>query len=139
MALSKSEVDRLVTEAKAELETLKHDYLPKLRAVRVRLSKALKDAEAADVIAAAKRFGPNMGRWVGDELIAGHKGAMAALDIATLNDLGQGMSSWYATDAFGTTVAGPAWVRGQISDADVIAWARSPDLWWRRLALVATT
>lgn len=139
MALSKSEVERLAQAAQADLERHKHDYLPKLRAVRKRLSAALKTAEAQDVIEASMRFGPNMGRWVGDELIANHKGAMAAMDIKALNRIGKGIASWYAVDAFGTTLAGPAWARGQISDADVIAWAKSPDLWWRRLALVATT
>lgn len=139
MALTKAEVDRLAREAKTDLERLKHDYLPKLRTVRKRLSAALKTAEAKDVIEASMHFGPNLGRWVGDELIANHKGAMAAMDIKALNRIGQGIASWYAVDAFGTTLAGPAWARGQVSDADVVAWAKSPDLWWRRLALVATT
>lgn len=49
------------------------------------------------------------------------------------------LGSWYATDTFGPYVAGPAWLAGGVSDADVVRWATSPDLWWRRTALVATT
>lgn len=139
MTLSKADVDRCVSAAQADLQTLGDACLPRLRAVRKRLSSQLKEAAPRDVIAAASRFGPNLGRWVGDELIANHKGAMAALDIETLNRLGTGLASWYAVDSFGPILAGPAWIAGQISDADVIDWAKSDDLWQRRLALVCTT
>ena len=41
-------------------------------------------------------------------------------------------------DLFGCTIAGQAWREGILSDANVLAWARSKDRWKRRLALVAT-
>ena len=46
---------------------------------------------------------------------------------------------WASVDVLGTRLAGPAWLNGRIADRDVHRWARSPDRWWRRTALVATT
>jgi 3-methyladenine DNA glycosylase AlkD len=36
-------------------------------------------------------------------------------------------------------LAGPAWLHGRLADRDIVRWAKSKDLWWRRVALVATT
>ena len=48
------------------------------------------------------------------------------------------MSSWGEVDLFGYYLSGPAWRAGQIADAQIHRWARSPDRWWRRAALVST-
>ena len=77
-------------------------------------------------------------RWIAYELVYHHRGALAALDLARVERLGQGLDGWGATDAFGRYVAGPAWQRGLIPDDAVHAWAASADRWWRRAALVAT-
>jgi 3-methyladenine DNA glycosylase AlkD len=47
------------------------------------------------------------------------------------------MDNWGAVDQF-AMLAGPAWRSGQVSDACVLRWARSPSRWWRRAALVCT-
>ena len=55
-------------------------------------------------------------RWLAHELVAGHAAAFWRLDEPTLEALGQGIASWDAVDAFSRTLAGPAWLRGQVSD-----------------------
>jgi 3-methyladenine DNA glycosylase AlkD len=77
-------------------------------------------------------------RWVGWELINKHPTALSQLDLATVEALGQGNSSWDEVDGYGIYIAGAAWLRGLIRDADVRRWAKSDDLWRRRAALVST-
>jgi len=52
--------------------------------------------------------------------------------------LGTYMDNWVSTDSFGTQVSGPAWRLKCIDNKTVKEWAKSPDLWWRRIALVST-
>ena len=55
-----------------------------------------------------------------------------------MSELAKGLDSWESVDAFGRTLSGPTWLRGQASDALILSWAGSPDLWLRRAALVST-
>ena len=73
------------------------------------------------------------------EVVHFHRPTFRALDAATIESLGQGIADWASVDVLGGYLAGPAWVTRQIGDQDVHRWARSPDRWWRRTALVATT
>ncbi len=77
-------------------------------------------------------------RWQAYELIAGHKTAFQSLHADQLEELGQGINSWWSTDSFARTLSGPAWHAGQVADELIVRWAKSPDLWWRRAALVST-
>jgi hypothetical protein len=77
-------------------------------------------------------------RWQAYELIAAHKSAFQSLRADDLEELGQGINSLWSTDAFARTLSGPAWRDGLVSDALILKWANSPDLWWRRAALVST-
>ncbi len=77
-------------------------------------------------------------RWQAYELIGGHKATFRSLGAAEVEKLGQGINSWWSTDAFARTISGPAWRDGLVGDELMIKWARSPDLWWRRAALVST-
>jgi 3-methyladenine DNA glycosylase AlkD len=77
-------------------------------------------------------------RWVGWELINKHSSALALLDLAKIEALGAGNSSWDEVDGYAIYVSGAAWLRGRIRDADVRRWTQSPDLWRRRAALVST-
>jgi 3-methyladenine DNA glycosylase AlkD len=77
-------------------------------------------------------------RWQAYELIASHQGAFHSLGEKELEELGQGINSWWTTDAFARTLSGPAWMEGLIGDELIMRWAGSPDLWWRRAALVST-
>ena len=76
-------------------------------------------------------------RWIAYELLFQHS-AFGSLNKSLLEELGCGLNSWWTVDVFARTLAGPAWLRGLISDATILRWARSPDQWWRRAALVAT-
>lgn len=77
-------------------------------------------------------------RWFGYELVKAHPAAFKRLGAAQLEDLGQGIDSWWTTDAFARTLSGSAWLAGQISNELILKWAHSPDRWWRRAALVST-
>ena len=142
--LSKAQIAAVVAATVAELLDLRRRGVPEARAVRKRLSSRLKTARGEDVVAigAAIAAAPPLklarARWVGWELINQHRAALASLDRATVEALGVGNSSWDEVDGYGICIAGPAWLRGQVSDADMRRWARSKDLWRRRATLVAT-
>ena len=110
-----------------------------IRAVRQVLSKQLREDDPATVLRIADQLNQAGHRWVGYEVVNHHAQTLASLTLKQVETLGTGINSWGIVDAFGIYVAGPAWLRQQISDAAVQRWARRNDLWWRRAALVATT
>jgi hypothetical protein len=132
-------IDALVADTVAQVRALPVKSAAPMRAQRVALSRRLRGATPAQVIAAAHGLKARGLDWMGWELVYAHKPALESLDIATVEALGQGMASWPQTDAFGMILAGPAWLHGRLGDADIERWAQSEDLWWRRAALVATT
>jgi len=142
--LTQPMISAVASETIEELLARRRPGVPEGRAIRRRLSARLKTQSGPDVIAVglAIASAPAMkaarARWVGWELINKHRPALEALDPAMVDGLGEGMSSWDEVDGFGLYIGGPAWLRGSIDDAHVIAWAQSPDLWLRRAALVAT-
>lgn len=77
-------------------------------------------------------------RQVAYELIGSHKEARESLTTKRIETLGQGIDNWASVDAFCCTLVGRAWREGRISDAAILRWSRSKDLWWRRAAVVAT-
>lgn len=77
-------------------------------------------------------------RFVGYELVLHHKPALQSLNAPLLERLGKGLDSWGAVDTFASYLAGPAWRERQVPDKLIHGWARSPDRWWRRAALVST-
>ena len=130
-----------VAEIRGELGALGSPTTAAIREVRQRFSRRLAAASAADVVAVALALVDVPGfahRFVGYELIAHHRAALASLGEAELETLARGMDSWEKVDTFGCYLAGPAWREGQVPDAMVHAWARSPDRWLRRAALVCT-
>jgi len=133
------DAEAAIEAALAEFAGLPKRTIPALRAVRRRLSARLAAAEPADVLLAAHRLIVSGERWMAYELVGTHGAAMASLGIAEVEALGSGMGRWEDTDIFGPYVAGPAWRLGRIGDEDVRRWTESPDRWWRRAALVATT
>jgi len=142
--LSKAEREDFAREAIDAVLGVRGRGVPGARDVRKRLSAVVKAAHPADVIAigAAIAASPKMkahrARWVGWELINKHPTALEHLDLASVESLGAGNSSWDEVDGYGIYIAGAAWVRGLIRDADVRRWAKSDDLWRRRAALVST-
>ncbi len=77
-------------------------------------------------------------RMVAFELVYRYRHAREALDWQWLERLGRTLDGWASVDRFGRLLSGPAWQRGQISDARVRMWATSSDFWWRRVGLVST-
>lgn len=125
----------------AEIAGLPKRDTPSVRAVRRAWSAGLKSAPAAEVVALARdyeRRAAQTGKWVAYELIRFHTAAFAQADATLVEAFAGQVASWYAVDAFGTILAGPLWANGQVSDALVDGWSRSPDRWLRRLSLVAT-
>jgi 3-methyladenine DNA glycosylase AlkD len=111
-----------------------------LRALRRVLSKELRDASGAEVLDLAITL-TQRGiecRFIASELVARHRGAMRLVDAPSLRRLGAGIDSWSSVDIFATYLAGPAWRDGQFDTGTIARWAKSPDRWWRRAALVST-
>ncbi|MBZ5523938.1 MAG: hypothetical protein LAP21_17010, partial [Acidobacteriia bacterium] len=67
-------------------------------------------------------------RWQAYEIIASHKGAFTRLGVNEVESFGQGINSWWSTDAFARTLSGPAWMRGQIPEDVRHAGERLPDI-----------
>lgn len=144
MKLSKAEIASLVRNTVDEITGPRRIGVPGAREVRKRLSAQVKATDAADVVAIGLALSntpamkPARARWVGWELINKHKAAVESLDLATVEALGAGNSSWDEVDGFGIYIFGAAWLRDLIKDSDVRRWAKDDDLWRRRAALVAT-
>jgi hypothetical protein len=141
--MSKADRDELARAAIDEVVATPGG-VPGARAVRKRLSARVKGAHPDDVIAigaaiaSAPRVKARRARWVGWELVNRHPSALEHLDLATVEALGAGNSSWDEVDGYGIYIAGAAWLRGRVRDADVARWTKSGDLWRRRAALVST-
>lgn len=109
------------------------------RAIRRKYSGLISLTPAEYVLAFARQLLFTHGhRWQAYELIAGHKPAFSSLREETLEELGQGINSWWTTDSFARTLSGPAWRDGLVPDELIVKWAGSSDFWWRRAALVST-
>jgi 3-methyladenine DNA glycosylase AlkD len=131
--------EQVAFEIDAEVRALPVRNAANARAVRRRYSRALRGADAAFVLDVARALQATHGhRWLGHELIRYHKAAFQRIGEAELKEFGQGINSWGSVDTFARTLAGPAWLKGQVSDDLIHRWAHSEDLWWRRAALVST-
>lgn len=116
-------------------------YAADIRRIVRDLRKRTKDENAETVfkltVAIIKR-NTLEGRQAAFEIFAGHKAAMASLNLKRLETLGRGIDNWASVDGFACGLSGIAWRKGQITDADIKRWARSNDPWWRRAAVVST-
>lgn len=109
------------------------------RALRRKYSQLLNQAPPDYVLDFARQLVFTYGhRWQAYELVAGHKAAFNSLGRQELEELGQGINSWWAVDSFARALSGPAWREGLVEDDIFFEWASSPNLWWRRAALVST-
>jgi 3-methyladenine DNA glycosylase AlkD len=133
------DVGAIAAEIDAAVRALPARNTPNERKVRRRYSKRLADAPAAQMVELAHVLREAYGqRWLGLELLRYHRAGFASLGPQEVEALGQGIDSWSAVDTFARTIAGPAWLRGQVPDALIHRWAHSEDRWWRRAALVST-
>jgi 3-methyladenine DNA glycosylase AlkD len=115
--------------------------IPAVRTIVKEMDRELKGVAAPAVIRFAlvlTKRGSIEGRQVGYEVVARRPDAVVLLDRRVLERLGHGNDNWASVDAFATSLTGPAWREGRLSDREVLEWARSSDPWWRRTALVST-
>ena len=133
------DVKKIASEMDAEIGALAVRNTPSVRRVRRKYSQMLKQTPPGFILDLARELLENYGhRSVAYELIQAHKAAFQSIGAAELIEFGRGINSWWSVDAFGRTLAGPAWLKGQISDELIHEWAGSEDRWWRRAALVST-
>jgi 3-methyladenine DNA glycosylase AlkD len=134
-----SEAIKVAAAIDADIQSLSLRNTPAMRAVRRMYSQALQDAPAGLVFQLATNLCKvDETRWIAYELIRGNRTAFERLGPTELEDLGQGINSWWTVDAFARTLSGPAWLHRQVPDQLMLKWARSSDRWWRRAALVST-
>jgi 3-methyladenine DNA glycosylase AlkD len=137
--LALSDAKYTALEIDAEIRALSVHNTPNQRAIRRRYSQILKQASPEFVLDVARELLKHYGhRAFAYELIENHRAAFQRIGEAEVEELGQGINSWWSVDSFARTLAGPAWLRGQVSDALIGRWAHSEDRWWRRAALVST-
>ncbi len=129
----------VASEIDAEIRALPVRNTPNERAVRRKYSRMLKQANPEFILDVARILLKNHGyRWFAYELIENHRAAFQRIGEAEVEELGQGINSWWSVDSFARTLAGPVWLRGQVSNELIGRWAHSEDRWWRRAALVST-
>jgi 3-methyladenine DNA glycosylase AlkD len=112
-----------------------------IRRTRREFSKEISSADPRDVIKLGLKLinrGDFILRFVAYELVCNHREARGSLTAKTLERLGSGINSWESVDTFALYLAGPAWRERKVPDSLIKRWARSPNRWWRRAALVAT-
>ncbi len=133
-------------EIERRLRSLGAAKTAELRALRREFSKGLAREPAAKVMAIARGLlrrrdnipRDNVRRFLAYELIAHHRDARTGLREKDVLDLGAGIDNWGAVDMFAYYLSGPAWRARQVSDWLIRRWAKSPNRWWRRAALVST-
>jgi 3-methyladenine DNA glycosylase AlkD len=136
-----AEVGDILADLDASLSAMRSVNTASVRLIRRRLSEDLSAAPPNFLRAIASALTARdelFDRFVAAELLAGHPSAMRSLKVNDLRRLGRGMDSWGDVDVFACFLAGPAWRDGRLSDAELRRWARSPNHWWRRAALVST-
>jgi 3-methyladenine DNA glycosylase AlkD len=129
--------EQLAKEMAVRLQALSNSKTEAVRAVRREFSRQIAKAPPEEVLALALRL-LEQHRCVAYELVHYHPAALCSLGERELELLGRGIASWDAVDTFACYLSGPAWREQQVSDALIEGWARSPDRWWRRAALVST-
>lgn len=131
---------RIARDIRAVISRMDAWSVPVARPVRRAISGDIRGERGSAVFAAALdliRSG-EMPRWFVYELVHNHAGAMLELNVGNLELLGEGVNSWEATDSFACYLSGPSWRNRLIRDSSIHKWAKSPDRWWRRVAVVST-
>jgi len=132
-------VKRIASELDAEIRALPVQDTPSARAIRRKYSQRLKPTSPEFLLDVAQELLETYAqRWLAYELIQDHRAAFQRIGEAELEQFGRGINSWWSVDSFARSLAGPAWLNGQVPDELIHRWARSEDHWWRRAALVST-
>jgi 3-methyladenine DNA glycosylase AlkD len=123
----------------AEIRALPVRRTSNVRPIRRKYSQLLRSASPEFVFDVVRTLTRDYGhRGLAYELLANHREAFTRVGETELEELGQGINSWWSVDGFGRILSGAAWLKGQISDDLIHRWAHSDDRWWRRAALVST-
>jgi 3-methyladenine DNA glycosylase AlkD len=136
-----AEIVRLAAEIRSRLHALPNASTSPVRELRREFSKRIKSATPESVLSLALHLlGDNSEtlRFFAYELLTKHKAGFGQLTEHDLLRLGDGIDSWSSVDCFGQYLSGPMWANGKVPSKAIAGWARSPDLWWRRAALVST-
>jgi 3-methyladenine DNA glycosylase AlkD len=134
-------VAALAKQIDQRLRGLSRRNAESIRAVRREFSTRLHGAAPHMVFALAQALlvEPQFEyRLMAYELMHYHPTALHRLSARELENLGRGLDSWGAVDTFSIYLAGPLWREGRMPNHRIHGWARSPDRWWRRAALVST-
>ena len=129
----------LAREFRDHIDALPERSVPLVRPIRREFSKRIARARPEQVLELAGLLVDLDLRGWAYEVVHFHRPTLRSLDAGAIETIGAGIADWASVDVLGTRLAGPAWLNGQITDQDVHRWARSPDRWWQRTALVATT
>ena len=132
------DAESLAREFRSRVDALPSPKVPRVRPIRRAFSSRISPARPEQVLELAQRLIDLDLRIWAYEIVHYHRPTLRTLDAATIESLGRDIADWASVDVFGGYLAGPAWVNRKIGDEDVHRWARSPDRWWRRTALVAT-
>lgn len=127
-------------EVKAALRGLSEINAAALHKLARETANSLKQEPGDEVLACAGVLANDAAlrvRLVGFLLVAAHPGALAAVDGPALTALGGKLEGWSDVDTF-CLLSGRAWRAGQVSDRFFRSWAKSPDRWRRRAAIVST-
>ncbi len=133
--------EAVASDIRRRVEAAGRPTTPALRKIRREFSRQLAGAEPRFLLDLARLLLAEPGfanRFFAYELLAHHRAALAALRARDVEELGRGLDSWGAVDTFAVYISGPAWRDGQVPDERIRRWARSPDRWRRRTALVST-
>jgi 3-methyladenine DNA glycosylase AlkD len=136
-----SERTRRVEEIQARLNLLNPPYTAAAREIRRDVSHQIAKEAPATVIQLALHLlddKSDLLRAFTYELVSHHKLTSEQLTLDDLQRPGRGLNSWVSVDCFATYLSGPMWAHGRLSEKTIATWARSPDRWWRRTALVST-
>jgi 3-methyladenine DNA glycosylase AlkD len=136
-----SKIARRAEEIRSRLSLLEPPYTAAAREIRRDVSRQISQEPPATVIQLALHLLDNNSDLLHSftyELVNHHKLTLDQLTLDDLLKLGRGLNSWVSVDCFATYLSGPMWSQGKLSDKTVATWARSPDRWWRRTALVST-
>jgi len=101
------------------------------------LLRGLKPRSVVDVALELWEQGQHNLLWAAGDLLHHFPGAFQSVRIADLERMAGTMDHWGTVDAF-AAIAGPLWRAGLVSDAQITQWAKSPNRWLRRAALVCT-
>jgi DNA alkylation repair enzyme len=130
----------IALEIEERLRGLQRTSMATVRKLRKEYSSRLCDAPSFVLreLAALLLFQPGLKfRLFAYELIGCHEDALYSLRPADLVQLGAGIDSRAAADAFALAIVGPLWRGRRIPDETIYGWARSGSRWWKRIAVVS--